>query len=127
MTGDRDRDPAGRPRQARPRDALGRPLPYGAVGVEPVSEEPLHPSETLEVAREVTEMGNVNAVSDGAAAAQLLAASTWAALANVEINLASIKDEEYVETTRFEVDRLRALAEEARARAEAAFSARLAD
>ncbi|MCA1823955.1 MAG: DUF309 domain-containing protein [Mycobacteriales bacterium] len=26
---DRDRDPAGRPRNARPRDALGRPLPRG--------------------------------------------------------------------------------------------------
>jgi predicted metal-dependent hydrolase len=26
----RDRDPAGRPLSARPRDALGRPLPYGS-------------------------------------------------------------------------------------------------
>ena len=47
----RDRDAAGRPRQARPRDALGRPLPYGAVGVHPVSEEPLPPIESLELAR----------------------------------------------------------------------------
>jgi hypothetical protein len=31
---DRDRDPAGRARNARPRDALGRPLPYGAAGEE---------------------------------------------------------------------------------------------
>jgi hypothetical protein len=31
---DRDRDPAGRARNARPRDALGRPLPYGADGEE---------------------------------------------------------------------------------------------
>jgi predicted metal-dependent hydrolase len=30
--GRRDRDPQGRARSARPRDALGRPLPYGAVG-----------------------------------------------------------------------------------------------
>ena len=29
---DRDRDPEGRARNARPRDALGRPLPRGAVG-----------------------------------------------------------------------------------------------
>ncbi|MGJ0119768.1 DUF309 domain-containing protein [Williamsia sp. MIQD14] len=29
----RDRDPDGRPRNARPRDGLGRPLPRGAVGV----------------------------------------------------------------------------------------------
>jgi hypothetical protein len=31
---DRDRDDAGRARNARPRDALGRPLPYGAEGEE---------------------------------------------------------------------------------------------
>ncbi len=30
----RDRDPAGRPRNARPRDALGRPLPRGEAGEE---------------------------------------------------------------------------------------------
>lgn len=53
----RDRDPVGRPRQARPRDALGRPLPYGAVGVEPVSEEPLPPMESLQVARQLVKEG----------------------------------------------------------------------
>lgn len=47
---DRDRDCDGRARQARPRDALGRPLPYGTQGVEPVSEDPLPPLETVEVA-----------------------------------------------------------------------------
>ena len=31
---DRDRDPGGRARNARPRDALGRPLPHGAAGEE---------------------------------------------------------------------------------------------
>ena len=31
---DRDRDPEGRARNARPRDALGRPLPYDADGEE---------------------------------------------------------------------------------------------
>lgn len=30
---DRDRDSAGRPRSARARDGLGRPLPYGQSGV----------------------------------------------------------------------------------------------
>ena len=30
---DRDRDAAGRARNARPRDGLGRPLPHGAAGV----------------------------------------------------------------------------------------------
>ena len=58
MTGpDRDRDTEGRARQARPRDALGRPLPYGAAGVEPVSEEPLPPEETLVAARELIGAG----------------------------------------------------------------------
>ena len=58
MTEDgRDRDEAGRARQARPRDALGRPLPYGQVGVEPVSEEPLPPQETLAAARALVEEG----------------------------------------------------------------------
>lgn len=57
MTDERDRDQAGRPRQARPRDALGRPLPYGAAGVEPVPEEPLPPSQTLEVAASLVREG----------------------------------------------------------------------
>ena len=57
MTDDRDRDPSGRARQARPRDALGRPLPYGAVGVEPVSEEPLPPAETIAVATALLRQG----------------------------------------------------------------------
>lgn len=35
----RDRDAAGRPRNARPRDALGRPLPHGAEGVERVPDD----------------------------------------------------------------------------------------
>ena len=57
MSGDRDRDSAGRPRQERPRDALGRPLPYGATGVEPVSEEPLPPLEALDLARSLVDEG----------------------------------------------------------------------
>lgn len=47
----RDRDADGRPRQARPRDRLGRPLPYGASGEPPVSEEPSAPLETIRLAR----------------------------------------------------------------------------
>ena len=54
---ERDRDELGRARQARPRDELGRPLPYGAHGVEPVPEEPLPPDETLRKARELVEAG----------------------------------------------------------------------
>lgn len=58
MTGPvRDRDTEGRARQARPRDALGRPLPYGAEGVQPVAEAPLPPGDTLEAARALLEAG----------------------------------------------------------------------
>jgi hypothetical protein len=53
----RDRDAAGRARQARPRDALGRPLPYGAPGVEPGAEDPLPAEETLRVARALVRQG----------------------------------------------------------------------
>jgi hypothetical protein len=53
----RDRDGLGRARQARPRDALGRPLPYGAKDVEPVSEEPLPPRESLDAASELVAAG----------------------------------------------------------------------
>jgi hypothetical protein len=35
----RDRDPAGKPRNARPRDALGRPLPRGDAGLATIPDE----------------------------------------------------------------------------------------
>ncbi|WP_214319560.1 DUF309 domain-containing protein [Nonomuraea sediminis] len=35
----RDRDSEGRPRNARPRDAYGRPMPYGATGVPRVPDD----------------------------------------------------------------------------------------
>ena len=54
---ERDRDSQGRARQARPRDRLGRPLPYGDVGVEPVPEEPLPPVETISYAHELVAEG----------------------------------------------------------------------
>jgi uncharacterized protein len=53
----RDRDEEGRARQARPRDELGRPLPYGSEGVDPVPEDPLPPVETLRFARELVDGG----------------------------------------------------------------------
>jgi uncharacterized protein len=57
MSSDRDRDAYGRARQARPRDKLGRPLPYGSAGVEPVSEDPLPPIETIRYAHELLNQG----------------------------------------------------------------------
>lgn len=57
MSAARDRDVAGRARQARPRDALGRPLPYGSPGVEPVPEEALPPEQTIRVAATLLAQG----------------------------------------------------------------------
>lgn len=57
MSDSRDRDAAGRPRQERPRDALGRPLPYGSVGMEPVPEQALPPEQTIDRARALVAEG----------------------------------------------------------------------
>lgn len=53
----RDRDPDGRPRQSRPRDELGRPLPYGATGVEPEPEVALPPIDALARAWDLLDNG----------------------------------------------------------------------
>lgn len=56
---DRDRDPAGRPLNARPRDSLGRPLPRGAAGDEPVLDlAGLTPEESLTRAQELLDSGH---------------------------------------------------------------------
>ena len=57
MRGGRDRDGAGRPEQARPRDDLGRPLPYGSPGVEPVSLHDRSVEETVNDALALVEAG----------------------------------------------------------------------
>jgi uncharacterized protein len=55
---DRDRDPAGRARSARPRDALGRPLPRGAVGEERAPEGVLRtPDQALTEAQQLLDAG----------------------------------------------------------------------
>ncbi len=54
----RDRDPAGRPRNARPRDGLGRPLPRGAAGAERVPDDlSLPPAEALALAQRLLDTG----------------------------------------------------------------------
>lgn len=54
----RDRDPAGRARNARPRDAAGRPLPRGATGVERVPDDLVLPAaETLAEAQRLLDAG----------------------------------------------------------------------
>jgi hypothetical protein len=58
MTPPRDRDPAGRARNARPRDALGRPLPRGAEGEPQVPDDlSLPPAEALDMAQQLIDTG----------------------------------------------------------------------
>jgi hypothetical protein len=55
---DRDRDVLGRARNARPRDALGRPLPYGAKGFERQQEGVSRsPAEALDEAQRLLDTG----------------------------------------------------------------------
>ena len=55
---DRDRDPAGRPRNARPRDELGRPLPYGTQGVPRQREGQVRtPEQTVDEAQRLFDSG----------------------------------------------------------------------
>ncbi|MCV7102672.1 DUF309 domain-containing protein [Mycobacterium palustre] len=55
---ERDRDELGRPRSARPRDSLGRPLPYGSEGVARIPDHlELAPAETLAYAQDLLDRG----------------------------------------------------------------------
>ncbi|MFD7655127.1 DUF309 domain-containing protein [Actinosynnema sp. NPDC059797] len=57
-TSSRDRDEQGRARNARPRDGLGRPLPYGEPGVERQPEGvPRAPGEALAEAQRLLDTG----------------------------------------------------------------------
>jgi len=57
-TGGRDRDAAGRPRNARPRDGLGRPLPPGELGVPTTPDDlSLTPAEALAEAQRLLDEG----------------------------------------------------------------------
>ena len=53
----RDRDAAGRPRNARPRDALGRPLPRDTPGQAPPDEQALAPDAALDLAQQLIDAG----------------------------------------------------------------------
>ena len=58
MSLDRERDDSGRPRNARPRDALGRPLPRGESGVAGVPDDlVLSPRESLVEAQRLLDEG----------------------------------------------------------------------
>jgi uncharacterized protein len=57
MAPDRPRNEHNRPEQDRPRDELGRPLPYGQPGVEAVPEVERDDDETLCVAQRLLDEG----------------------------------------------------------------------
>lgn len=79
----------------------------------------------MELARETTELGNANAASDGACAAQSLSAAVWSATYNVEINASALKDAVKAQVLRDEVSALRAQAQALLDATKAAFAGRL--
>jgi uncharacterized protein len=88
----RDRDVAGRARNARPRDELGRPLPHGAAGAERVPEDlVLPPAEALTEAQRLLDSGlpfHAHEVLEGAwKAADGPERELWRGLAQLAVGL----------------------------------------
>jgi len=88
----RDRDPAGRPRSARPRDALGRPLPYGSAGVPRADDEPAGtPVVALERAQRLLDAGRPfeahEVLEDAWKAAPAAERELWRGLAQLAVGL----------------------------------------
>ncbi len=98
---------------------------YEAAAVVPLEVAKLAVTQ-MELATEVTGNGNAQAASDGASAAQCLAAAVWCATYNVEINASSLKDETKGRALRDEVSALRANAQALLDAANVAFADRLA-
>ncbi len=79
--GERDRDGDGRPRSARPRDELGRPLPRDAAGIQPTPDDlTLSPDESLAEAQRLLDAGR-------AFHAHEVLESTWKAAPEAEREL----------------------------------------
>ncbi len=88
----RDRDPAGRPRNARPRDALGRPLDYGAAGEPTLPDEmSLPPAEAIALAQRLVDDGRPFQAHEVLEAAWRTAPSgergLWRGLAQIAVGL----------------------------------------
>ena len=89
---DRDRDAAGRARNARPRDALGRPLPYGAEGEERAPEGVVRtPEHALAEAQELLDAGRPfhahEVLEDAWKSAPEPERQLWRALAQLAVGL----------------------------------------
>ena len=93
---DRDRDPAGRARNARPRDALGRPLPYDAAGEERAPEGVVRtPTEALTEAQALLEAGRPfhahEVLEDAWKSAPEPERELWRGLAQVAVGLTHLQ------------------------------------
>ncbi len=98
--GARDRDDAGRARNARPRDALGRPLPYGSTpeqGAVPAIPDDLEvtPAEALVLAQHLIDEGRPFAAHEVLEAAWKAAPGPerglWQGLAQVCVGLTHLR------------------------------------
>jgi uncharacterized protein len=92
----RDRDPSGRARNARPRDAAGRPLPRGVPGVERVPEDlVLAPDETVREAQRLLDAGMPFHAHEVLEAAWKAAPTTerelWRGLAQLAVGLTHLQ------------------------------------
>ncbi len=92
MTDARDRDDVGRARNARPRDALGRPLPHGAAGVERAPEGvPRTPDEAVAEAQRLLDAGRPfhahEVLEDAWKAAPGAERQLWRGLAQLAVGL----------------------------------------
>jgi uncharacterized protein len=90
--GRRDRDTAGRPRNARPRDELGRPLPRDASGEPPLPDEPaLAPDAALDLAQQLIDSGRAfrahEVLEASWKAAPAAERELWKGLAQVAVGL----------------------------------------
>jgi len=87
----RDRDAAGRARNARPRDALGRPLPRDAGGQPPADDRLRPPLEALTTAQELIDAGrpfHAHEVLEAAwKAAPQAERDLWQGLAQIAVGL----------------------------------------
>jgi hypothetical protein len=89
---DRDRDAAGRARNARPRDALGRPLPYGTAGEERAPEGVVRtPAAALEEAQALLDAGRPfhahEVLEDAWKSAPEAERQLWRGLAQIAVGL----------------------------------------
>lgn len=88
----RDRDEQGRPRNARPRDALGRPLRYGAEGAPAQQESPFRsPAQSLAQAQRLLDAGRPfhahEVLEDAWKAAPAAESELWRGLAQLAVGL----------------------------------------